>query len=145
MIGVFWGHWIFGGKLSILGVAGMIGLIGIVLNDALVWVDCYNRQRESGLDVRAASMATIKRRFRPIALTTLTTVLALLPSAVSGVGVATDIARITIYGLLSSSVLLLIFFPVIMLAYDKVATATSKQIITMAKRRLTGAVGSWIH
>ena len=136
LVGVFWGLWLSGDTLSILGVAGIIGLIGIVLNDALVWVDFYNRQCDAGLASYDAALATVKRRFRPIALTTVTTVLALLPAAIFGAGVATDIARITIFGLSSASVSLLFFLPVMMLAYDNVVNLVRHDVLSGNRVRL---------
>lgn len=120
LTGVFWGLWLFDLQLSILGIAGVIGLIGIVLNDALVWVDYYNRlRRETTSTAFDAAIDSVRRRYRPIVLTTTTTVLALLPAAISGAGVATEIARITVFGLCSASLALLVFLPVMMLVYDR--------------------------
>ncbi len=100
-------------------MAGIIGLIGIVLNDALVWISFYNQLRATAINAMAAALETTEVRFRPICLTTLTTVLALLPAAISGAGVATDIARITVFGLLGSTLLLLFFFPLIVVGFER--------------------------
>ena len=99
-------------------------------------MDFYNRQRDTGLASYDAALATVKRRFRPIALTTVTTVLALLPAAIFGAGVATDIARITIFGLSSASVSLLFFLPVMMLAYDNVVNLVRHDVLSGNRVRL---------
>jgi multidrug efflux pump len=118
VIGVVWGQWLSGDSLSLFGVAGIIGLIGIVLNDALVWIGFYNRHRSQVPTAREAAIATVKLRFRPIFLTTITTVLALLPAAVFGAGIATDIARITVFGLSGATLLLLLFFPLFVVSLE---------------------------
>jgi multidrug efflux pump subunit AcrB len=58
-----------------------IGLTGVVVNDSLVMVDFINRARASGIPLREAVLNSGAVRFRPILLTTLTTVMALLPMA----------------------------------------------------------------
>lgn len=119
LMGVVLGLWLSGESLSLLGIAGVIGLIGIVLNDSLVWVGFYNQHRHEYSSSLEAAVATVRTRFRPIFLTTVTTVLALLPAAISGAGVATDIARITILGLISATILLLLFFPLFVVSSER--------------------------
>jgi HAE1 family hydrophobic/amphiphilic exporter-1 len=98
-------------------LVGIIGLIGIVVNDSLVWVDCYNHLREGRygepLTAQAAAVQAVKQRFRPIMLTTLTTVLGLAPVALStSAGIAGSMASTIVCGLIASSVMLLLFLPV---------------------------------
>lgn len=119
LIGVVWGQWLSGDSLSVLGLAGVIGLIGIVLNDALVWIGFYNQYRAQAASAAEAAVATVRVRFRPICLTTLTTVLALLPAAIFGAGIATDIARITVFGLSGATLLLLLFFPLLVVSAEQ--------------------------
>ena len=78
-MGVVWGMTLTGKTLDLMGFVGIVGLIGIVINDALVWVNFYNRSREEGVNAADAAIIAVKRRFRPIWLTTITTVGGLLP------------------------------------------------------------------
>lgn len=145
LCGVLWGIWITDSPLSILGVAGIIGLIGIVLNDALVWIDFYNRQRRKNVAALPATLLTLQRRFRPIVLTSITTILALLPAAIQGAGVATEIARITVFGLCSASLSLLFFLPVLVLSYDKVVMTVSALRTSIQPLSRVIANASWIR
>ena len=63
-----------GQTLDLMGFVGVVGLMGIVINDSLVWVNFYNRARDQGLDAMDAAVGAVKQRFRPIWLTTITTV-----------------------------------------------------------------------
>ena len=75
------GHWVLGWDLTAISLFGMIGVAGVIVNDALVLLDRYNtirRQNEAIPAIAAASAAT-RDRFRAVFLTTLTTVLGLSP------------------------------------------------------------------
>lgn len=137
VIGVVWGQWLSGDGLSLFGVAGIIGLIGIVLNDALVWIGFYNRRRPQVTTAREAAIATVSLRFRPIFLTTITTVLALLPAAVFGAGIATDIARITVFGLSGATLLLLLFFPLFVVSMERCQDSCSRLLTVCATKQWT--------
>ncbi len=79
IIGAVWGHIIFGMNLSILSLFGIVGLSGVVVNDALVLFDAINRRRAKGIILLDAVIQSAGSRFRAILLTTLTTVAGLLP------------------------------------------------------------------
>ena len=79
IIGAVWGHIIFGMNLSILSLFGIVGLSGVVVNDALVLFDAINRRRAKGIMLLDAVIQSAGSRFRAILLTTLTTVAGLLP------------------------------------------------------------------
>ncbi len=80
-VGVVAGVGLLGYSVSYLLFYAMIGLTGVVVNDSLVMVDFINRAREKGMPLLEAVRQSGVRRFRPILLTTLTTVVALLPMA----------------------------------------------------------------
>lgn len=80
-VGIVVGVSLFGYSVSFVLLYAAIGLTGVVVNDSLVMVDFINRARGEGLDLREAVRQSGARRFRPILLTTLTTVVALLPMA----------------------------------------------------------------
>lgn len=79
IVGAIFGHLIMGLDLSATSMWGIIGLVGVVVNDSLVMVDLMNRRLNSGLPVRAAVIAGAKGRFRPIFVTSATTFLGFAP------------------------------------------------------------------
>lgn len=114
-----------------LGVASLIGvlmLIGIVVTNAIVLVDLVNQYRARGLTVREATFAGGSRRVRPIIMTALATILALVPMAIGMTGqggfISQPMAIVVIGGLLSSTLLTLIVLPAL---YVVVEGALEKQ------------------
>ncbi len=77
--GAIIGHGIVGIPVSLLSIFGMIGLLGVLVNDSIVFMDRYNAVLQNGLSVKEAALEAAKSRFRPILLTTVTTVAGLLP------------------------------------------------------------------
>jgi HAE1 family hydrophobic/amphiphilic exporter-1 len=95
---------------------------GIVVNNAILLVDQASQLRREGMGARAAVAEAGRRRLRPILMTTLTTVLGLLPLAF-GIGEGADaqapLARVVIGGLIGSTAITLLLTPVIYsLAYS---------------------------
>ncbi len=94
---------------------GLIVLVGIVVNNAIVLVDYINIQRrEAGLELVDAIVAAGNRRLRPILMTTLTTALGLVPLALAigeGSEIQAPLARVVIGGLLTSTAITLLFVP----------------------------------
>lgn len=99
---------------------GCIMLGGIVVNNAILLVDQASRLVADGIEVRAAVAEAGRRRLRPILMTTLTTVLALLPLAM-GVGEGADaqapLARTVVGGLTGSTMITLVLIPVVYLLF----------------------------
>ncbi|WP_422859516.1 efflux RND transporter permease subunit [Flagellimonas sp. S174] len=79
LIGVAWGHWLHGFPMSILSYLGIIGLIGIVVNDGLVFTGKFNSYLKEGLPFDEALYETGRARFRAIFLTSITTIAGLAP------------------------------------------------------------------
>lgn len=73
------GHYLLGYNISFISIFGMVALSGVVVNDSLVLLDQYNRNRAQGMNVNAAITEASRRRFRAIFLTTATTALGLTP------------------------------------------------------------------
>ena len=108
-----------------LGVPSLIGvlmLIGIVVTNAIVLVDLVNQYRRRGLSVPDALIAGASRRLRPILMTALATIFALLPMATGLTGhggfISQPLALVVIGGLVSSTVLTLIVLPVLYLLVE---------------------------
>ncbi|WP_445338621.1 efflux RND transporter permease subunit [Clavibacter sp. CFBP 8614] len=101
-----------------LGVASIIGLlmlVGIVVTNAIVLIDLVNQYRTRGLELREAILQGASRRLRPILMTALATIFALLPLAIGLTGhggfISQPLAIVVIGGLLSSTVLTLVVLP----------------------------------
>ena len=115
-IGVILLLWVMSVSLSIVVYLGMIMLIGIVVNNAIVLVDYINRLRRRGLALQEAIVTAGKVRMRPILMTTATTVLGLLPMSLGlgeGAEIRTPMALTVIAGLISSTILTLIVIPTV--------------------------------
>jgi HAE1 family hydrophobic/amphiphilic exporter-1 len=105
------------------GFLGVIVLVGIVVNNAIVLVDYTNLlRREHGFGIREAVVTAGARRLRPILMTTITTVLGLVPMAL-GVGEGSELqvpmARVVIGGLLTSTLITLVFIPVVYMTLEE--------------------------
>ena len=89
-----------GMPISVVALVGMVVLVGVVVNNGIVYVDCVNQQRAGGLSIHDALLAAARTRLRPICMTALTTIIALLAGALDQSGGA-DMTRpmsVTIVG-----------------------------------------------
>ena len=129
-IGVIWGFYWSGQTLNMMGYIGIIMLAGIVVNNAIVLVDYVNRlRREEDVTVVAALVRGAQRRIRPILMTTLTTILALTPLALGfgeGAEIRAPMAIAVIGGLISSTILTLIFIPVLYSVVDDISAVLKR-------------------
>ncbi len=113
-IGVLWGHFFQGYLFSMLSGFGAIALIGVVINDSLVFIDAFNRYLRSGLDFTSALTKAGLNRFRPVILTSVTTIFGLAPLIFETSFHAQFLSPMAIsmaYGLLIGTVLTLIMIP----------------------------------
>ncbi|BFH29768.1 efflux RND transporter permease subunit [Paenibacillus melissococcoides] len=114
-VGVLFGLFITGTPLSVTALIGVIMLAGIVVNNAIILVDYINIQRRYGLERHEAIMQGAPSRLRPIFMTTLTTVLGLLPLALGigeGAEMQAPLAIVVIFGLSCSTIFTLLLVPV---------------------------------
>lgn len=110
------GLFLTGTPISVMVFLGLIVLAGIVVNNAIVLVDCANQLRARGLSLSEALVTAGRLRLRPILLTTATTILGLLPMALGlgdGAEIRTPLALTVIFGLTTSTVLTLVVIPVL--------------------------------
>jgi multidrug efflux pump subunit AcrB len=112
LIGVFGGLLVMDMSLNFPGFIGVVALVGIVVNNAILIIDAINKQRQDGLEIKLAILEGASRRFRPVVLTTLTTVLAIIPTTLTdemwgSLGVS------IIYGLSFSTLLTLLIIPIL--------------------------------
>jgi HAE1 family hydrophobic/amphiphilic exporter-1 len=79
MIGAVWGHAILGLPLTLFSMFGLVALSGVVINDSIVLIDFINSRVRAGVPFHDALIESGERRFRPIMLTSLTTIAGLIP------------------------------------------------------------------
>ncbi|MFW5658810.1 MAG: efflux RND transporter permease subunit, partial [Bacteroidota bacterium] len=109
------GHGIEGKSISLFSIIGMIGLTGVIVNDAVIYVDRFNRNLKSGMHFRDAIVRAGVLRFRAILLTSLTTVAGLYPLILETSTQAQFLIPMAIsiaYGVLFATVIILLFVPV---------------------------------
>lgn len=112
---------ITGKTLSIPAFIGVIILVGIVVDNAIVLIDSVNQFREEGLDQEAAIIKAGPLRLRPILMTTLTTILGMLPMAISrneGSEIQAPLAIVVIGGLTISTLVTLIVIPSFYIVFE---------------------------
>lgn len=114
MIGVVWVLWLGRIPVTIMVFLGLIILVGIVVNNAIVLIDYINTLRRRGLDKTEAIVEAGRARLRPILMTALTTVVGLIPMALGigeGAEIRTPMAITVIVGLSTATVLTLVVIP----------------------------------
>ncbi len=116
LVGVILGLRINGLALGVMSIIGIIILIGIVVKNGIVLIDYTILCRERGMNIRDASTTAAKSRLRPILMTTLTTVLGMLPMAI-GTGEGSEMWRslgVTVcWGLTVSTLITLVLIPTV--------------------------------
>ena len=121
LVGVLLGLRINGLALGVMSIVGIIILIGIVVKNGIVLIDYTILCRERGMNIRDASTTAAKSRLRPILMTTLTTVLGMLPMAI-GTGEGSEMWRalgITVcWGLTISTLITLVLIPTVYCSFS---------------------------
>jgi HAE1 family hydrophobic/amphiphilic exporter-1 len=123
--------------LSLPGLIGILMLTGIVVTNAIVLLDLVEQYRERGLPLQEALIEGGRRRVRPILMTALATMLALVPLALSGPGsgggfIGAPLAIVVIGGLFTSTVLTLVLVPVLYSLISRFSHArTNEEVETM--------------
>lgn len=134
-IGVVWMHFLTGKDLDFLGAVGVILLIGVVVNNGIVLVDYVNRLRQEGVARGEALLLAADRRFRPILMTALTTIIGMVPLTVSGpseTGLSYKSFGLTLIGgMTTATVLTLLVVPVFYTFFDDL-----RGVVARAIRRL---------
>jgi hydrophobic/amphiphilic exporter-1 (mainly G- bacteria), HAE1 family len=122
LVGAVLALFVTGTTVNVVAFIGVIMLAGIVVNNAILLVDRINRFRAEGLPKNEAIVEAGRARLRPILMTTLTTVLGLLPMAIGfgeGAEVRTPMAITVIGGLVVSTLLTLFVIPVVYSLLDR--------------------------
>lgn len=122
-IGVVLGHWLMGLQISLFSFLGILALIGIQVNDALVLVTTYNQKVHGGHRVMRSVFEASLSRFRPIVLTTMTTVAGLGPLLLEKSFQAQFLIPMAVsvaFGLLLVTVLTLFLLPAMLMAMNRI-------------------------
>ena len=114
IIGAVLGLVITGNPFGFMAFIGIISLTGIIINDSIVLTDYANYlQRVQGKRLYEALLEAGQRRFRPVVLTSITTIAGLTPLAIWGGSLWSPLASAVIFGLLGATLLILVLLPVI--------------------------------
>jgi multidrug efflux pump subunit AcrB len=120
IIGGAMGLFFMGATLSFVALLGFLSLGGILINNAIVLIDRIDEERADGKNVHDAVVAASLKRFRPIMMTTLTTVLGLVPLILFGGAMWYGMANVIAFGLTLGTVLTLGVVPVLyVLLFEK--------------------------
>lgn len=122
-VGVGVGHYIHGLPISLFSILGVIALIGIFVNDALVFITTFNEKIKKGIPHEQAVIETGKARFRPILLTSITTIAGLAPLILEKSFQAQFLIPMAIsvaYGLLFGTFILLVLIPALLMITNRI-------------------------
>ena len=121
---------ITGQTFSMTSLLGFMMLVGIVVNNGILYVDYTNQLRQEGMPVEDALVETGVSRLRPILMTTLTTIISMLPF-VLGIGKNTEtmqgMALVICGGLIASTILTLLMLPVFYMVVEKFARSGAEK------------------
>lgn len=119
--------------LSFFVLVGFFALIGIAVNNTILLTDFANQARDAGADKYEAMAQAVKARFRPLITTSLTSVVALIPLALSD-PFWQSLAVTLIFGLLSSTLLVIIAFPYLYLITEWLRSLSSRGVNRLRRR-----------
>lgn len=122
-VGAVWAFFLLGMSLNIMAYIGIIMLAGIAVNDSIILVDAINQYRGEGKSLRGAIIQAGENRIRPIIMTSLTTILALLPLTFGfgeSAALRAPMAIAVIAGLITSTLLTLVIIPCVYYVFDRI-------------------------
>ena len=115
------GHFIHDQSIVIMSQFGLIGLCGVIINDAVVFLDKYNIQIRAGQSIKQAVYTAGKSRFRAIMLTSITTVVGLYPLIFEKSNEAKFLVPMAIsltYGVMFGTFFILLYFPALIITLN---------------------------
>lgn len=127
-VGALLSFFFLGMPLNMMAFIGIIMLTGIAVNDSIILVDSINKNKQAGMDLRSAILDAGQKRFRPIIMTSLTTILALLPLTFGfgeSASLRAPMAIAVIGGLVTSTLLTLIVIPCFYESIERLLTKLS--------------------
>lgn len=140
VVGAVLAHLVLGLDLGLLSIFGIVGLSGVVVNDALVLIDFVNAEHRSGKPMAQAIVAAAKIRFRPIMLTSLTTFLGVFPIIIERslqaqflVPMAASIG----FGIIFATSIIMLLVPALtMLQHDVIERSTQRRAVNSGDQKL---------
>jgi multidrug efflux pump subunit AcrB len=124
IVGAIWGHAVMGLTITLFTIFGIVALTGVVMNDSIVLIDYINHRREEGASLYDALIDAGRRRFRPVLLTSVTTIAGLIPMLTETSFQAQfliPLAATLVFGLLLATIMVLILIPVYYVVYGRLA------------------------
>ncbi len=121
-VGAVFAFFILGKSFNIMAFIGIVMLAGIAVNDSIILVDAINRFKRAGHELKEAVILAGEQRLRPILMTSLTTILALLPLTFGfgdSASLREPMAIAVIGGLITSTLLTLVVIPCVYYVFDK--------------------------
>jgi len=121
-VGAIGAFLILGKSLNIMAYIGLVMLAGIAVNDSIILVDAINQIKRAGAHLKEAIIEAAKSRLRPIVMTSLTTILGLLPLTIGfgeSAAIRSSMAIAVIGGLVTSTLLTLIVIPCVYYVFDR--------------------------
>ena len=122
VIGGTLGIWIVGSDLNIFSMTGLVLLTGLVAKNSILLIDRTNQERQKGMEIDEALLSACPRRLRPILMTSLTLILAMMMPALGigpGVELSQPLAIAIVGGMISSTFLSLVIVPIIYSSAEK--------------------------
>lgn len=121
-VGCIYAFLLAGASLNMMAFIGIIMLAGIAVNNSILLVDATNKLKDEGYTLTEALQAAAQQRIRPIIMTSLTTILALLPMCFGfgeGASLRSPMALAVIGGLFTSTIMTLVVIPCVYYIFDK--------------------------
>ena len=126
LVGAILLFFVTGTTINIMGVIGIIMLSGIAVNSSIILVDRINQLKEAGMPLNEAIIEAAQQRIRPILMTSITTILSLLPMALAfgdGASLRAPMAIAVIGGLVTSTLLSLVVIPCVYSLFEQMKAA----------------------
>ena len=129
LVGAILLFFVTGTTINIMGVIGIIMLSGIAVNSSIILVDRINQLKEEGMELTEAIVEAAQQRIRPILMTSITTILSLLPMALAfgdGASLRAPMAIAVIGGLVTSTILSLVVIPCVYFLFEQMKASFKK-------------------
>jgi len=130
-VGAVWAFFILGIPMNIMAYIGIIMLGGIAVNDSIILVDAINQFKAQGHSLKDSIVMAGENRIRPIIMTSITTILALLPLTIGfgeSAALRAPMAIAVIAGLITSTLLSLVVIPCVYYVFDNIQSYFSKSV-----------------
>ncbi len=132
--GAIFGHWVTGWDIGAMSLLAFFSLTGIVVNDSIVLISFLRRHVDKGMPLKHALIEATHARFRAVILTSLTTIVGLMPLMFETSSLSMYVAPIAVticFGLTFSTLLVLIVIPALILLLEQIKHKLSQQLMLL--------------